>query len=186
MPARFTFHRGSLALDLAGTVGHRASEREERLPDRTALAVWLREAGLLPAGTPVGDEHVAAARELREAIARAAGALADDALPPAADLETINAAAQWSRDAAPRLDPADLTLRWTGGDPARAALGRVAADALDLIARRRERLVRCRLPACGALLLSNSRGAPRRWCSMQRCGNVAKVAAHRARRRAGA
>ena len=186
MAGRFRFDRGSLALDFTGTVGHRGSTSEERLTDRGALAVWLREAGLAPAGTPVGDDHLGAARELREAIARAVAACVEKASPAAADLEAINAAAQWVREAAPRIEPADLTLRWSGGDAARAALGRIAADALDVIARRRERLVRCDRESCAAFLLSSSRGAPRRWCSMERCGNVAKVAAHRARKRAGA
>ena len=186
MTGRFRFDRGSLALDFTGTVGHRGSSNEERLPDRRALASWLREAGLVPAGAPVGDEHLSAARELREASARAFAALVDRERPAPGDLETLNVAAQWGREAAPQLDPSDLSLRWTGGDAVRAALGRVAADALDLVARRRERLVRCHLGSCGALLLSSSRGARRRWCSMARCGNVAKVAAHRARRRAGA
>ncbi|MEO7039266.1 MAG: CGNR zinc finger domain-containing protein [Candidatus Elarobacter sp.] len=45
--------------------------------------------------------------------------------------------------------------------------------------------MRCELPGCGGLLLSHSRGPARRWCTMETCGNIAKVAAHRARARAG-
>ncbi|WIB37118.1 CGNR zinc finger domain-containing protein [Curtobacterium sp. MCJR17_043] len=32
------------------------------------------------------------------------------------------------------------------------------------------------------MFYDSSRGGTRRWCSMQRCGNRAKVRAHRARR----
>jgi predicted RNA-binding Zn ribbon-like protein len=82
------------------------------------------------------------------------------------------------------LDPRTLARRWETRAPVRAALGRIAADAIDVFTSLRDRLVICELPSCGALLLSKSRGAARRWCSMETCGNVAKVAAHRARARA--
>jgi predicted RNA-binding Zn ribbon-like protein len=178
-----SFHRGSLALDFAGTVGRRASAREERLPDPAALGAWLHAAGLTAEDAAAGPAALAAATALREAIARAAGAVAGGGTPAPADVAAINRAAQWSALARPALDPATLTRRWEGRDPVRAALGRVASDAIELLATRRERLVRCELPGCGALLLSHSRGPRRRWCSMETCGNAAKVAAHRARAR---
>ncbi len=165
--------------------------REERLPNPAALGAWLHAAGLttaddahaLTAEIEVGPAALAAATALREAIARAAGAVAGGGTPAPADVAAINRAAQWSALARPALDPATLTRRWEGRDPVRAALGRVASDAIELLATRRERLVRCELPGCGALLLSHSRGPRRRWCSMETCGNAAKVAAHRARAR---
>ena len=63
------------------------------------------------------------------------------------------------------------------------ALGRVAHDAIRLLSTEPERLTLCELPSCGALLLSRSRSDRRRWCSMELCGNRAKVAAYRARQR---
>jgi predicted RNA-binding Zn ribbon-like protein len=183
---RFTFHRGSPALDFAGTVGHRAGTPEERLTDCAALEAWLREAGLIGRGVHATDRELAEARALREAIVRAGLALADERSPARADLSAIDAAARWSALATPALDPRTLARRWDTSAPVRAALGRIAADAIDVFANRRERLVRCELPGCGALLLSQSRGPTRRWCSMETCGNVAKVAAHRARARTAA
>jgi predicted RNA-binding Zn ribbon-like protein len=179
---RFSFHRGSLALDLAGTVGGRASDApEERLPDPAALSTWLAEAGLLQ-GAAVGAADLSRAVALREAVFRAAAAILDGALPRRADLSAINQAARGLRRGAPQLGPS-LAVRWESEDPVQLALARVAADAIELLSSQRERLARCELPGCGALLLSRSRGEPRRWCSMETCGNRAKAAAFRARAR---
>ena len=180
---RFTFHRGSLALDFVGTIGRRAAAPVERLPDRAALAAWLREAALIAAGTPVGAGDLDAALSLREAIARTGRALVDGVRPSPPDVAALNQAAARAALAVPILDSESLTVRRPSANAVAAALGRVAADAIELFGTRRERLVQCQLPGCGALLLSSSRGAPRRWCSMETCGNVAKAAAHRARRR---
>jgi predicted RNA-binding Zn ribbon-like protein len=184
--ARFSFHRGSPALDFVGTVGRRASQAEERLPDPAALDAWLREAGLVDGRTHPTAADLRAARALRESIAAVFAALAARAAPPRADVAAINEAARASALATPSLHGPALRVRWTTDHPVDAALGRIAADAIDVAATRRDRLVRCELDGCGALLLSASRGAPRRWCSMETCGNVAKVAAHRARLRAAA
>jgi predicted RNA-binding Zn ribbon-like protein len=179
---RFGFHRGSLALDFAGTVGRRDSTPVERLPDRSALAAWLREASLVPAGTAVHAEDLGAAHTLREAIARAGRSIADGGTPDPADVAAINETAARAA-AAPALDPETLRMRWPASNAVAAALSRIASDAIDVFALRREQLIRCELPGCGALLLSHSRGPRRRWCSMNTCGNVAKAGAHRARRR---
>jgi predicted RNA-binding Zn ribbon-like protein len=42
----------------------------------------------------------------------------------------------------------------------------------------------CEGPSCTLLFADHTRGHARRWCSMSACGNRAKVAAHRSRRRA--
>jgi len=178
----FTFHRGALALDFVGSVGSRAShEPVERMPDAVALAEWLRQAGLLEPDTPQPshDEYWQAVA-LRESIARACAALIDAKPPHAADVDAINSAAADVMLGAPYLDSGlKLAQRWRTEAPVRLALGRLALDAIQVIALERARLARCQLPSCGALLLSGDRGEPRRWCSMQTCGNRAKVAAFR-------
>lgn len=184
--ARFSFHRGSPALDFVGTVSRRASQGEERLPDPAALDAWFREAGLVDGRTHATAADLRAARALRESIAAVLAALATGTVPPRADVAAINEAARACALATPSLHGPPLRVRWTTDHPVDAALGRIAADAIDVAATRRDRLVRCELEGCGALLLSASRGAARRWCSMETCGNVAKVAAHRARLRAAA
>jgi predicted RNA-binding Zn ribbon-like protein len=182
----FSFHRGSLALDFAGTVGARASvQPEERLPDVAALGQWLREAGLLAPeqrARPSADE-CARAVDMREAIARIGNALFAGSSPHAKDIATINDAAVRLALGTPLLSD-DLTACWMTQQPVSFALGRIAADAIAVFSAERARLTRCALPGCGALLLSRARNEPRRWCSMETCGNRAKVAAHRARKSA--
>jgi predicted RNA-binding Zn ribbon-like protein len=75
---------------------------------------------------------------------------------------------------------------WDFGDaPAIAALGPVAWLAADLLENGRlERLKECPGERCGWLFLDASRNRSRTWCSMQTCGNSAKV--KRFRRRAKA
>jgi predicted RNA-binding Zn ribbon-like protein len=181
--AAFAFNRGSLALDFVGTVGWRRSDRPvERLVDPTDLSRWLTEAGLADAtlAAPTQAEY-AQARELREAIARAGMALAENAAPAADDIEQINRAASDIARGVPYLH--ELEERWWTDEPVRFALARVAVDAIHVFSQQREQLTRCSLPDCGALLLSRARNEPRRWCSMETCGNRAKVAAFRARRK---
>ncbi len=63
-------------------------------------------------------------------------------------------------------------------------LGIVARDAVALLAS--ERVTRLRLCAgskCGWLFLDESRGKPRRWCSMSDCGNRSKARRAYARRK---
>jgi predicted RNA-binding Zn ribbon-like protein len=58
-------------------------------------------------------------------------------------------------------------------------------DALDIIGGEgRAQLRECVNPRCTRLFIDTSRAGIRRWCGMTECGNRAKVAAFRARRRA--
>ncbi len=177
---RFSFHRGSLALDFVGTVGARASVApEERLPDVDALAVWLAEADLMHDAEPTGAD-LSAARKLREAVFQLGTAIVNMRALSRLALATLNEAAEGVRSGAPILD-ASRRVRWVSDAPFRLALGRVAYDAIRSFTTEPERLTVCEQADCGALLLSRSRSDRRRWCSMEACGNRAKVAAYRAR-----
>jgi predicted RNA-binding Zn ribbon-like protein len=62
------------------------------------------------------------------------------------------------------------------------ALSTVARDAVELFGRRgTDRIRSCSADDCELVFYDESRSNNRRWCSMQRCGNRAKVRAHRAR-----
>jgi len=178
----FSFHRGSIALDFVGTVGSRASpEPEERLPGPSALAVWLAEAKLA-AGTHPATADLERARALREAIYVVATSMLSGKSPDRGALLTINRAAAGLRFGAPRLGPSGR-VRWVTRRPVQVALARIAVDAMERLEADVDRLTRCELEGCGALLLSRSRSDRRRWCSMETCGNRAKAVAYRARRR---
>jgi predicted RNA-binding Zn ribbon-like protein len=179
---RFSFHRGSLALDFIGTLGRRASpEPEERLPDAASLAAWLREAGL-PAPARIDEGDVAQVRAVREALFQL-GVQASEGRPfDRAMLRALNLAARGRTSGALQLDGSGRS-GWRTDDALRCAIGAIAEDAILRFTADRERLARCELPGCGALLLSRSRSDPRRWCSMETCGNRAKAAAFRSRQR---
>jgi predicted RNA-binding Zn ribbon-like protein len=177
----FPMHHGRISLSFVGTVGDRGSTPYERLNTPADLGAWLAHARLESADVPVTAGGFRRAIRLREAIARVAVAVRAAKRPSAEDVASINAAA---RNVAPiALDA--RTLRVVGGSRNRlgAALGAIARDAIELFADRdeRERLRTCALPSCGSLFLTPAGRRERRWCSMARCGNRAKVAAYRER-----
>jgi predicted RNA-binding Zn ribbon-like protein len=60
----------------------------------------------------------------------------------------------------------------------------IAEDAADLLCEGdRGRVRKCGSPTCVLFFYDKSRNRMRRWCSMDHCGNRAKVAAHYRRRR---
>ena len=60
----------------------------------------------------------------------------------------------------------------------------IAEAAADLVCSVDFRLIRaCELPPCTLLFLDRTKAHIRRWCSMAVCGNRAKAAAHRAKKR---
>ncbi len=62
------------------------------------------------------------------------------------------------------------------------ALSTLARDLQALVASPLARRVRvCASDTCGLIFVDASRPGRRRWCSMERCGTIAKTRAHRAR-----
>ncbi|RPF38692.1 putative RNA-binding Zn ribbon-like protein [Streptomyces sp. TLI_185] len=179
----FPFIGGRPCLNFVATLGRRHSSAAlERLPDPAALARWFTEAELAADGAPVRvtARDLAGARLLREALYRLVRTSMAGQEPEPADVELINEAA-----ARPDLAPQLGAVRWTARQPARAALATVARDAV-LLARSPllERVKECENPGCSLLFLDDSQARRRRWCSMDRCGNLAKVAGYRSRSRA--
>lgn len=177
------FDAGSVALNLLATRGWRRTERPiERIDSPQRLADWLAGNGL-PA-VPVGEADLLAAHQLREAAYGVLAAALAGVRPSAADLRCLN---DWA--ARPLPGP---TLRWQAGQPAwrptpvsvQVVLIGLARDLAVLAVEGAADLRACDGPACGMLYLDRSRGRRRRWCSMERCGNAAKAAQHRARAQA--
>ncbi|MFF4272675.1 CGNR zinc finger domain-containing protein [Streptomyces sp. NPDC001536] len=180
----FPFVGGRPCLDFVATLGKRHATPKERLPDPAALARWLTEAELAVGEEPaqVTARDLADARVLREAVNRLVRTAMAGREPEAADVELVNEAAA-KPDLAPQLGEA----RWTARHPARAALATVARDAVLLAGGPLiERVKECGNPDCSLLFLDDSQARRRRWCSMERCGNLAKVSGYRSRSRAAA
>src|SRR3954447_8050391 len=175
---------GRPSLDLIATLGGR---RDERLPDAAALDVWLVARGLVDTPCRADAEDLERVRALRAAVLATVDAEMRRASPRTAHLETINAAAAVP-ERAPRLSLGRDGLSVERGRPRVAeVLGLLARDAIDLLTGpQRELLRECAAEDCRGIYIDTSPGHTRRWCSTARCGNRARVAAHRARRAAAA
>jgi len=171
-------------LSFAGTVGNRNAQPQERLVDIAAFKRWLEAASLVPARTRlvVTQGQYDDALLLREAIASIAAAITTRRKPEFSDIQHLNdAVKRWHTS--PRLDPETLALHVLSPEfEAEAALGRIAVDAVELFSSQGSSLLRrCELDSCGAVFVDSGHGRPRKWCSMERCGNRAKVRAFRKR-----
>lgn len=174
---RRRFLSGRVSLDFSHTGGDGDWAVWEILHTEADLSRWL---GVILSvdGVRVAPGDLEAMRPLRMAIAVGARSLAAGGTVSAADVAALNAAA-----AVPPLVP---RLSGVGVDydapTAAAALSTLARDAIDLFGGPlAERIRVCASPTCGLLLVDTSRPGQRRWCSMQRCGNIAKVRGHRQR-----
>jgi predicted RNA-binding Zn ribbon-like protein len=202
---RWFFDSGALSLDFAvlggygaeaglGTAAGLPGPEWDGLLLPADLDAWLGERfdGLATAATAreLGD-----ARGLRDAIARLAVAAADGHRPEPTgpggdDIDTLNLFS-----ALPDVPPS------LAGGRRQAGAGRLRlGQALSSIARNAvslfdevgfdgdpgARIRRCAADDCGLVFYDESRAGSRRWCSMQKCGNRAKVRAHRARAAAAA
>jgi predicted RNA-binding Zn ribbon-like protein len=177
----FHFHADRPVLDFLATLAERGTTDEEKLGAPADLAAWTVEAGLTTRPLAVSAAQLTAARALREAMYRVLCARIDGAAPRRADRDRINAAAR-PAPPTPRLTPAGELVRTGDVD---AVLSLLARDCLGLLGGADGALLRrCDDARCTRLFLDRSRGHRRRWCGMQGCGDRAKAAAYRRRRRA--
>jgi len=176
--AAWFFDAGAESLDFAYT----GALADERLHSPEDLAGWLAEHLAHPA-PEVGERDLADALILREALARLHLAAADHTPFAPDDIDTLNLFA-----ATPDIQPALAGgRRQAGAGRIRVAqaLSTLAREAVASLAVRDEgRIRRCAADDCRLVFRDESRTNSRRWCSMQRCGNRAKVRAHRERERA--
>ena len=94
---------------------------------------------------------------------------------PVADAAALN---DWLVERFPEVAPTAGEREFRDATALRSAIGRLARQA----SRGADGRIReCSADDCDLVYLDTSRSGNRRWCSMQRCGNRAKVRAHRAR-----
>jgi predicted RNA-binding Zn ribbon-like protein len=176
------------ALDFVNTRRERWRREVETLVDGDDVVRWLAAAGLLTALAPARRGLAAEARALREAIdAGVRAAVAGEGF----DAPALTVIDDWLVHAGPRPqlvlgpDGRPLMAERPAADSPRRALGMVALDAARMLgdADERDRIRICAAEDCSARFFDRSPAGRRRWCSMRRCGNVAKARRHRARAR---
>jgi predicted RNA-binding Zn ribbon-like protein len=180
----FPLFGGRSSLNLVATLGRRHSAPVERIPDEEALAEWLVLAGLLAADVaaePIEEGQVRDARELREVVYRLVRAIMAGQALDDGDIALINDVAA-GPDLAPQLRGDASGAVGIIGSPVDAALSTVARDAINLLTGpRTSRIKECSNPDCSLLFFDDSQSGNRRWCSMDRCGNLAKIGGYRKR-----
>lgn len=160
---------------------HEPSGPEVEAPPEMVRA-FLVERGLLTPDEPFGPAEHAGALALRRALRNLVSA-SEEGLSPE-DAEVIDRLAveaglhpHFHAGGVPTLEPR--------GEGVAAALGRLIAIAfLATFDGSFEHLKLCADPTCRAVFYDRSRNRSGKWCSMEVCGNRAKVRAWRARQRA--
>jgi len=188
-PARFYFRAGNLALDFVNTVGNRLSETEKRNYFRATEDVmrWAKEAGLsLPKKNGANGKEIARAKDLDEMLAFRETVyrifLNQVSHKPASpkDLRGLNDVLLKHRSRM-YLSPAHGAYQWSTKPISDFdwIVEEVAESAATLLTSPElERLRVCEDEHCGWFFLDRSRNLPRRWCSMEDCGNRAKARRH--------
>jgi predicted RNA-binding Zn ribbon-like protein len=136
---------------------------------------------------PEAAERVLAKiRRVRDSLRKVAYAVAEDRPAPASALAEVNRALR-AREIV-ELEPAADGIRVGHrhvGDPVDDALARLAQPVVQAIAAGNEDRFRiCANDECLWVFYDESPTGRRRWCNMATCGNRAKAARHRARRKA--
>lgn len=175
---RWWYDSGALSLDFAHTGVENGPPAWEQLHAPADLAAWLGDR-FDRLGDDTGDRDLADALSLRAAIYRLARTQVDGTEMRADDIDTLNLYA-----ATPDIPPAlDGGSRQAGRTRVRTgqALATIARDAVHLFGHAEGRIRECSADNCQLVFYDESRTNNRRWCSMQRCGNRAKVKAFRAK-----
>jgi predicted RNA-binding Zn ribbon-like protein len=177
----FRFAPGSLSFAFSVTGSPFDSERFETLHEPRDLERWAAEV-IGATRIRAAASSISEAKRLRAAIWNAADAVIDGRALRAADRSTLNRFAA-SPSLAPRLDP-DGKRSWVPWATASALFSTIARDTIEVATGQlASRIKRCEGVYCAIPFVDTSRPGTRRWCSMERCGNRAKVAAHRRRHR---
>jgi predicted RNA-binding Zn ribbon-like protein len=169
----------------------------EHLASLTDVTGWLESRGLLhpsrrrpidatPRARAAGllARAIATRSGLREVVEAVVGQRAVD--PDALDAVNAILRARSAVELVPGEGGVALAHRHVG-DPLDDALAAVAEPLVAVIATGAiDRLRICANDGCRWVFQDTSRTGRRRWCSMASCGNRAKAARHRARRRAEA
>lgn len=203
---------GWACLELLKTRGWEARDRSDDVLDSpTRFVAWVRKAGLLEADearrlrSAARDDPRAIrgllheTRELRALLHRIFTPVAEDELPGARELRSLEQTLADTDQRLALLPDADGTFGWRWNGREESSLTETAADGLEAAAIRRivggiarsaadllatgelERVKICDAHDCGWFFVDVSRNKSRRWCDMAGCGNRAKAQRYRER-----
>jgi predicted RNA-binding Zn ribbon-like protein len=177
----FRFTGGHLSLDLGATLAQRGRPAPRELLGSPAdLSRWLVAAGLATRPVDVSEDDLVQARELREALYRLAQARVRESAAAPGDVAVVN---RWAAELTPVPQLGPNGVAWIRAG-VRGMLSTLARAGVELLGGELgDRIRACSGPGCAILFLDASRAGDRRWCSMAACGNRAKVAEFRRRRR---
>ena len=189
---------GRLCLDFINTVEFRDGKtfKQERLHDIADLLVWARHVGILTdveassaislyALRPdIGEEQFLRAFRLREAIHAIVSALIRRTEPHTGLMNLLNGElTEAHRNRI--LSASGTAVDWTwqsGISPVDRVLWPIALSVSELLTDgNHARLHECSSERCGWIFEDTSKNHTRRWCSMEDCGNQAKVRRYRKR-----
>ena len=181
---------GALCLDFANTlVGHGAIPKHEYLTDYGDLVLWSRHTHLLapsevtflireaprhPSKSLVAFKK---ALTLRKLIYRIFSAIIQNTHPKQIDLDQLNTARLQSLQHSSVVQVKQrFSLEWADPMAWDRMLWPIAISATDLLTSKELPYVKqCAGEGCDWLFLDTSRNHLRRWCTMDDCGNRAKM-----------
>jgi hypothetical protein len=178
-PADLELLRGFLSLH-----DHEPGNPDSLPPDEESLRWWLADSGLVPDDTPVSEDHLGWALEVRAALVDKVREHMGD--PRNADaIELLNRAATRTGLRLCFGCPDDRPIH-VDEEGVLGAVGALLGEAfLAELDGRWDRFRLCGDPGCSAVFYDRSRNRSGKWCSMATCGNRAKVRAFRERQASG-
>ena len=171
--------------------------RVDRIPTLDAALDWFVDRGVIhyegaqrsraqaAVDAAAGKRELARIQRVRASLREVADSIAEQRAPKVGALETVNRAlhARQVIELLPAPDGVHVDHRHVG-DPIDDALARLADPLVkELTGGHPERIRICDNDTCRWVFYDTSRTGRRRWCDMATCGNQAKAARHRARKR---
>lgn len=177
-----------LFIEFANTLAFDGGGATDRIEQSAALVDWISTHGLIdgrPSAARVRRE-LDAFRELRELVREVVERRAEGRAPTATQVQRLNRVLRDGlhyHQLRAEADGARFTVGQVGDELAQARAAIAGSLAHFLAEHDPDRLRVCANDGCRWLFVDRSPAGRKRWCDMRTCGNRAKVARHRARRR---
>lgn len=177
-----------LFVEFANTIELTKGVAEDLVPDGRSMRRWLVARSLLRPSVSASEvkAEMGAFRDLRNLVRDTISELADGRRPGRVRLRRLNEVLREGKHHHElRVDPTTRGYRFApvGEEPSEARSAIASSLAHFLAEHDPSRLRVCANEGCRWVFVDRSPAGRRRWCDMRTCGNRAKVARHRARRR---